>query len=175
MPIFCPAIADSSIGMGLSQARHRDAARRPHRRHRRHHRVGEHRHPPAARRPRSCSAAARRRTSSIRPACRRSSSTTASAATSTRCRSSPTCRTSAARRGSSLEEAQSWGKLATDAEQVTVHADATLALPLLVTALDDHAAGDCSPRASRCAFDPSGPAMAVERHAASRRRASRSR
>ena len=24
MPIFCPAIADSSIGMGLSQARHRD-------------------------------------------------------------------------------------------------------------------------------------------------------
>ena len=31
--------------------------------------------------------------------------------------------------GSSLEEAQSWGKLATDAEQVTVHADATIALP----------------------------------------------
>ena len=27
--------------------------------------------------------------------------------------------------GSSLEEAQSWGKLATDAEQVTVQADAT--------------------------------------------------
>ena len=26
VPIFCPAIADSSIGMGLSQARHRDAA-----------------------------------------------------------------------------------------------------------------------------------------------------
>src|ERR687888_2705632 len=25
VPIFCPAIADSSIGMGLSQARHRDA------------------------------------------------------------------------------------------------------------------------------------------------------
>ena len=24
VPIFCPAIADSSIGMGLSQARHRD-------------------------------------------------------------------------------------------------------------------------------------------------------
>ena len=31
--------------------------------------------------------------------------------------------------GSSLEEAQSWGKLATDAEQVTVHADATIAAP----------------------------------------------
>src|SRR5262249_22572297 len=25
VPIFCPAIADSSIGMGLSQARHRDS------------------------------------------------------------------------------------------------------------------------------------------------------
>src|SRR5438105_8972707 len=37
--------------------------------------------------------------------------------------------------GSSLEEAKSWGKLATDAAQVTVHADATIALPILVTAL----------------------------------------
>ena len=31
--------------------------------------------------------------------------------------------------GSTLEEAQSWGKLAVDAAQVTVHADATIALP----------------------------------------------
>jgi deoxyhypusine synthase len=38
--------------------------------------------------------------------------------------------------GSSLEEAKSWGKLATEADQVTVHADATIALPLLVTALE---------------------------------------
>ena len=37
--------------------------------------------------------------------------------------------------GSSLEEAQSWGKLATDAEQVTVHADVTVALPVLISAL----------------------------------------
>src|SRR5688572_22768212 len=37
--------------------------------------------------------------------------------------------------GSSLEEAQSWGKLAADAEQVTVHCDATIALPILATAL----------------------------------------
>ncbi len=37
--------------------------------------------------------------------------------------------------GSSLEEAQSWGKLAADAERVTVQADATIALPLLVSAL----------------------------------------
>ena len=44
--------------------------------------------------------------------------------------------------GSSLEEAQSWGKLATDSPRVSVHADATIALPLLVSALahvDPHA------------------------------------
>ena len=37
--------------------------------------------------------------------------------------------------GSSLEEAQSWGKLATDSDKVSVQADATVALPLLATAL----------------------------------------
>src|SRR5438067_6472530 len=37
--------------------------------------------------------------------------------------------------GSSLEEAQSWGKLATDSDKVSVQADATIALPLLATAL----------------------------------------
>ena len=37
--------------------------------------------------------------------------------------------------GSSLEEAQSWGKLATDAARVSVQADATVALPLLASAL----------------------------------------
>jgi deoxyhypusine synthase len=37
--------------------------------------------------------------------------------------------------GSSLEEAQSWGKLATDAARVSVHADATIALPILASAL----------------------------------------
>jgi deoxyhypusine synthase len=37
--------------------------------------------------------------------------------------------------GSSLEEAQSWGKLATDSTRVSVQADATIALPLLVSAL----------------------------------------
>ena len=48
--------------------------------------------------------------------------------------------------GSSLEEAKSWGKLAHDAEQVTVYADATIALPLLVTALATSAArGACRP------------------------------
>jgi deoxyhypusine synthase len=37
--------------------------------------------------------------------------------------------------GSTLEEAKSWGKVATDAAQVTVHADVTIALPLLASAL----------------------------------------
>ena len=38
--------------------------------------------------------------------------------------------------GSSLEEAQSWGKLSIESEKVTVHADVTLALPLLLSALE---------------------------------------
>src|SRR5215467_9036552 len=42
--------------------------------------------------------------------------------------------------GSSLEEAQSWGKLATDAARVSVQADATIALPLLASALASTAA-----------------------------------
>jgi deoxyhypusine synthase len=37
--------------------------------------------------------------------------------------------------GSSLEEAQSWGKLSTDSPKVSVQSDATIALPLLVSAL----------------------------------------
>lgn len=37
--------------------------------------------------------------------------------------------------GSSLEEAQSWGKLANDSTKVSVQADATIALPLLTSAL----------------------------------------
>jgi deoxyhypusine synthase len=37
--------------------------------------------------------------------------------------------------GSSLEEAQSWGKLATDSARISVQADATIALPLLASAL----------------------------------------
>jgi len=42
--------------------------------------------------------------------------------------------------GSSLEEAQSWGKLSGDSARVSVHADATIALPLLVSALATTAA-----------------------------------
>jgi deoxyhypusine synthase len=62
--------------------------------------------------------------------------------------------------GSSLEEARSWGKLATDAEQVTVHADATIALPLLVSALAADAAPALAAR-TPMRFELSGPVMSV--------------
>src|SRR6187200_919351 len=60
--------------------------------------------------------------------------------------------------GSSLEEARSWGKLATDAEQVTVHSDATIALPLLVSALAASAREVLATR-KPLALDLSGPTM----------------
>jgi len=41
--------------------------------------------------------------------------------------------------GSSLEEAQSWGKLSVESDKVSVQADATIALPLLVSALANSA------------------------------------
>jgi len=41
--------------------------------------------------------------------------------------------------GATLDEAQSWGKLAADADHVSVHADVTLALPLLVSGLANSA------------------------------------
>ena len=63
--------------------------------------------------------------------------------------------------GSSLEEAQSWGKLATDAEQLTVHADATIVLPLLATALATSAQATLAAR-KLLHFDLSGPVMAVD-------------
>jgi deoxyhypusine synthase len=63
--------------------------------------------------------------------------------------------------GSTLEEAQSWGKLATDADQVTVHADATVALPILVTALARSAAGVAAAR-RRPNIDPGHREMLVD-------------
>ena len=63
--------------------------------------------------------------------------------------------------GSTLEEAQSWGKLATDAARVTVHADATVALPILVTALARSSA-DRAKHRRRPTFDPTAREMLVE-------------
>jgi len=160
VPIFCPAIADSSIGMGLSQARHRDAA------------AGQidvigdiiESANVVIRRPRTASVVLGGgtpknfinqasvqaefyddRVGGHRYAVQIVTDVPYYGGAS----------------GSSLEEAQSWGKLATDAEQVTVHADATIALPILVSAL---AASAREALASRkpLRFDLSGPVMAVD-------------
>jgi deoxyhypusine synthase len=63
--------------------------------------------------------------------------------------------------GSSLDEARSWGKLAADAEQVTVHADATVALPLITSALATSAVQILAAR-ERSRFDLAGRTMAVD-------------
>ncbi len=160
VPIFCPAIADSSIGMGLSQARHRD------------HTAG---HVDVIgdiiesaniviRKPRTASVVLGGgtpknfinqasvqaeffddRVGGHRYALQIVTDVPHFGGAS----------------GSSLEEAQSWGKLATDAEQVTVHGDATIALPLLVSALATSARPALAGR-KPLRFDLSGPVMAVD-------------
>jgi deoxyhypusine synthase len=65
--------------------------------------------------------------------------------------------------GSSLEEAQSWGKLSIESEKVTVHADATLALPILLSALETSGT-DLVPRRKRPEFDPSGRILVMNGH-----------
>jgi deoxyhypusine synthase len=62
--------------------------------------------------------------------------------------------------GSTLEEAQSWGKLSIESEKVTVHADVTLALPLLVTALET-TARDAAARRKYPEFSLAGPVLAI--------------
>ena len=160
VPIFCPGIADSSIGMGLSQARHRDAA------------AG---HVDVIgdviesanlviRRPRTASVVLGGgtpknfinqasvqaeffddRVGGHRYALQIVTDVPHFGGAS----------------GASLEEAQSWGKLATDAEQVTVHADATIALPILIGALAGSARETLAAR-KPLRFDLSGPTMAVD-------------
>jgi deoxyhypusine synthase len=159
VPIFCPAIADSSIGMGLSQARHRDAA------------AGHIdvigdiiesanlviRHPRTASvvlgggTPKNfinqASVQAEfydDRVGGHRYALQIVTDVPHFGGAS----------------GSSLEEAQSWGKLATDAEQVTVHADVTVALPILISALVGGARETLAAR-KPLRFDISGPVIAV--------------
>lgn len=160
VPIFCPAIADSSIGMGLSQARHHDPS------------GGQVdvvqdilesanlviRHP-------------------------RTASVVLGGGTPKNFINQATVQAEyyddrvgghryalqivtdvpqyGGASGASLEEAQSWGKLAHDAEQVSVHADATIALPFLVTALATSAGPTLGAR-RLLRFDLSGPTMAVD-------------
>jgi deoxyhypusine synthase len=63
--------------------------------------------------------------------------------------------------GSSLEEAQSWGKLATDSAKVSVQCDATIALPLLASALATTSASIVADR-RRPVFTLAGPVMTVD-------------
>ena len=63
--------------------------------------------------------------------------------------------------GSTLDEAQSWGKLAADADHVTVHADVTIALPFLASALANSASEIVSARQPP-SFELGAAAMAVD-------------
>jgi deoxyhypusine synthase len=63
--------------------------------------------------------------------------------------------------GSSLEEAQSWGKLSVESDKVSVQADATIALPLLVAALATSAAPHLASR-KRPAFTLAGRVMTID-------------
>ena len=63
--------------------------------------------------------------------------------------------------GSTLDEAQSWGKVAADAAQVTVNADVTLALPILVSALAASAHDALEARRAP-AFELGGRAIVVD-------------
>jgi deoxyhypusine synthase len=154
VPIFCPAIADSSIGMGLSQARHRDAT------------AGHidvigdiiESANVVIRRPSTASIVLGggtpknfinqasvqaefydERVSGHRFAIQIVTDVPHFGGAS----------------GSSLEEAQSWGKLSIESEKVTVQADVTVALPILVTALDS-TAREAAGKRKRPDFDPSG-------------------
>lgn len=62
--------------------------------------------------------------------------------------------------GSSLEEAQSWGKLSMESEKVSVQSDVTVALPLLVSALSTSTKKTIAKR-RRPVFDASGPVLVV--------------
>src|SRR5713226_793853 len=134
VPIFCPAIADSSIGMGLSQARQRT---------------------PGAghidiigdivesanliiRRPRTASVVLGGGTPKnfINQASVQAEFYSTEVGGHTYALQIVTdVPHFGGASGSSLEEAQSWGKLATDSARVSVQADATIALPLLASAL----------------------------------------
>ncbi len=59
--------------------------------------------------------------------------------------------------GCTFEEAQSWGKIARDAHMVTCHCDSTIAMPLLVTALLEQK--ELIAKRRRPRFDVSGPKL----------------
>ena len=159
VPIFCPALADSSIGMGISQARHADPA------------AGQIdvigdiiesanlvvRHPRTASivlgggTPKNFINQASVQAAFYHPAI-------SGHAYAIQIITDVPHFGGAS--GASLDEAKSWGKLDSEATRVTVQADATLALPLLVSALAETQPASC--RAPLVRFDPSGPTMHVD-------------
>src|SRR5437762_290556 len=134
VPIFCPAIADSSIGMGLSQARHK--------------RAGAGHIDTIGDIVESANLVIRRpRTASVVLGGGTPKNFINQATVQAEFYSDEVGGHRYALQivtdvphfggasGSSLEEAQSWGKLAADSARVSVQADATIALPLLASAL----------------------------------------
>jgi deoxyhypusine synthase len=63
--------------------------------------------------------------------------------------------------GSSLEEAQSWGKLSVESDKVSVQADATIAMPMLVTALAT-SAGRVVRKRKKPIFDMTAQPMTID-------------
>lgn len=160
VPIFCPAIADSSIGMGLSQARHKNSE--------------------------ACSidvigdivesanlVISRPRTASVVLGGGTPKNFINQASVQAEFYSPEVGGHRFAIQivtdvphfggasGSTLEEAESWGKLATDAARVTVHADATIALPILASALASSARDLLAARRAP-AFELAGRTMSVD-------------
>jgi deoxyhypusine synthase len=134
VPIFCPAIADSSIGMGLSQARQKKAGAGNI------DTIGDIVESPnlVVRRPRTASIVLGGGTPKnfINQASVQAgfySDRVAGHRYALQIVTDVPYFGGAS--GSSLEEAQSWGKLATDAARVSVQSDATIALPILASAL----------------------------------------
>ncbi len=139
VPIFCPAIADSSVGMGISQARQRDPRRGQI------DVIGDIVESAnlVIRRPHTASVV-------LGGGTPKNFINQASVQAEYYCPEVQGHRYAlqivtdvphfGGASGSSLEEAQSWGKLAVDAQRVSVQADATLALPLLASALATTAA-----------------------------------
>src|SRR5262245_60200373 len=151
VPIFCPAIADSSIGMGLSQARHRDQTAGYV------DVIGD-------------------IIESANVVIRRPSTATIVLGGGTPKNFINQASVQAefyddrvgghkyaiqivtdvphfgGASGSSLEEAQSWGKLSIESEKVTVQSDVTLALPMLISALST-TASDALAKRKRPEFD----------------------
>ncbi|HVB38787.1 MAG TPA: deoxyhypusine synthase family protein [Vicinamibacterales bacterium] len=160
VPIFCPAIADSSIGMGLSQARHQQG------RHGRIDVIGDiiESSNLVIRRPRTASIVLGGGTSKnfINQASVQAEFYSPDVHGHVYALQIVTdVPHFGGASGSSLEEALSWGKLSADADRVTVQADVTLALPLLASALATSAAARLAARRP-AVFDQSGPVMTVD-------------